>query len=216
MNVPTLSAVVLIALFHSSSCSGDGTINTVGQANSNIAQVANNQPSKNGRSQSNQIIEGDMPSNSKDVVVFDGKNYIKKTGWKTPSYDDTYINEDYPLHGKPVDLMTANGKDVQVFSKQYFYNTRPEYSELFEFEGDALDYLKGRLQRAGFFEVRANGKVFMYTIFIRKVQPKMTSSNSGGYEHSNQYQIQDKDGDGLFETLLGVYDEDVVPNWVLK
>ncbi len=100
-------------------------------------------------------------------------------------------------------------------AKYYIYKTRAKFLEEFHFEGNDLNYLKGPLESEAFFEVRANGKVFMYTVFFEKVLPPPVS-NSDHRGDSNQYQIQDKDGDGIFETLLGDYDEIIVPNWVLK
>jgi hypothetical protein len=38
---------------------------------------------------------GSTSPDQRDVVLFDGKNYIKKSGWKTPSKDDTYIDGSY-------------------------------------------------------------------------------------------------------------------------
>jgi hypothetical protein len=52
-----------------------------------------------------------------------------------------------------------------------------------------------------------HGKVFMYTIFgAANVEPR---------EDGFVYQIQDRDGDGIFETLLSGGQDVIVPNWVL-
>ncbi len=211
----SLSLCLLLFGVHISSCSKAVEENNAAPANLDTVPAAENRSARTVSNQSAETVENKSSSNPKDVVLFDGKNYIKKSGWKVPSYDDTYVNDSYQLHGKPVENMTENGKKVKTYAKLFGYKTRPRYSEEFNFEGNALDYMKGTLERHGFFEVKANGKVFMYTVFfIRKVLPSSLSNSD--HEHSNQYQIQDKDGDGIFETLLGSYDELIVPNWVLK
>ena len=160
--------------------------------------------------QSSRTVERTPSTNPNDIVLFDGEKYIKKSGWKVPSYDDTWVNESYQLHNKPLEEMTENGKKVKTNVKQYVYKTPPKFTEDFNFKGNDLEYLKGVLERAGFLESRVNGKVFMYSVYI------VTTWNGTQDAASNQYQIQDRDGDGIFETLLGDYDEIIVPNWVLK
>lgn len=201
-------------LFHTSSCSSEAGVDNAATSNLNGAPVVENQSVRNVSDQSSPSAEGSPSQNPKDVVLFDGKNYIKKSGWKVPSYDDTYINDTYQLHGKPVEKMTENGKKVKMYAKQYIYKIPPRYSEEFNFKGDDLNYMKGALERSSFFEARANGKVFMYSVFMQKVPPAAASNSA--HELPNQYQIQDTDGDGIFETMLGDYDEIIVPNWVLK
>ena len=55
----------------------------------------------------------------------------------------------------------------------------------------------------------------MYSITVEKV---VTPSPSNNEDHVDPfgYRIQDRDGDGIFETLLPRGTDIVVPNWVLK
>lgn len=148
--------------------------------------------------------------NPRDVVLFDGKNYIKKSGWKTPSRNDTYIDESHDQGS--VESRTEKGKQVRTKTLFYGYRTSWWHSQNFFYEGRDLDYLKGKLESLSFMEISVNGKVFMYSI---TVGPLML--NDLDHRDPFGYRIQDRDGDGIFETLLGDhYDEIVAPNWVLK
>jgi hypothetical protein len=60
-------------------------------------------------------------------------------------------------------------------------------------------------------ETSVNRKVFMYSITVGPL-----NLNDRDHRDPFVYQIQDRDGDGLFETLLGDYDEIILPNWVLR
>lgn len=157
-------------------------------------------------------IESSSP-NRRDIVLFDGKNYIKKSGWKTPSRSDTYIDESYD-QGKG-EGVTVSGKRVRTNTIFYLYKVPWLYSQDFYYEGRDLDYLKGKLESLSFMEISVNGKVFMYSISTQKVVEPPPSMNED-HEDPFGYQIQDRNGDGIFETLLGDYDEIIVPNWVLK
>jgi hypothetical protein len=148
-------------------------------------------------------------SNSRDVVLFDGKNYIKKSGWKTPSKNDTYVDKNY--NQSEVERVTKSGKQIKTNMIQYGYRTPWLHSQDFYYEGGDLDYLKGKLEATVFIEMSANRKVFLYSIFVQKVVSPIPS-NSDSHETPFGYQIMDADGDGIFETLLGVDGEIVVPD----
>lgn len=147
--------------------------------------------------------------NPRDVVLFDGKNYIKKSGWKEPSKKGAYIDETYD--SDTVEAVTKSGKQVRTKTLFYGFTKLNLYSEDFYYEGQDLDYLKGKLELLSFLELSAKGKVFFYSVTAQKVV-----SNIDLPEGPLGYQIMDNDGDGIFETLLGQYDEIVVPNWVLR
>ncbi len=149
----------------------------------------------------------------KNDVVFDGKNYIKKSGWTVPTRQDTYVGQ-HAWNNKTIEKLTANGTKVKVIGKQFLYGSPLPLSEEFSFDGDGLDFMKGNIMCYGFFEDTANGKVFRYTIYIQKEQPAGVSNTDR--KGPTQYEIHDNDGDAIFETLLGDGDEFIVPNWVLK
>ena len=211
MKIPIL--LVLSFLFHNSSCSSTIVVNNAAPTKSESVPTTENRLTSVVSNQSSKILENRSSQNPKDAVVFDGTNYIKKSGWKVPSRDNTYINEAY--RSDTVKGVTEQGHEVKMTTKQYIYKTPWSFSENFNFEGRNLDYMKGNLKCGAFFEMRANGKVFMYTVFVEKVVTPPPSNNDP-HEDPTSYQIQDKDGDGIFETLLGDYDEIIVPNWVLK
>ncbi len=157
-----------------------------------------------------QPIESSSPS-PRDFVLFDGKNYIKKNGWKKPSKKDTYKDENYDQGD--AERVTKSGKRVRT--KTDLFLIRWLHSQDFIYKGRELDYLKGKLESTSFIEMSANGKVFFYSVFVEKVVSS-PPSNDEPHEHLTSYRIMDADGDGIFETLLGDYDEIVVPDWVLK
>ena len=190
-------------------------VNNATPINSNSARDVENQNAGNISNQAYRTVESSPSNKPKDLVLFDGKNYIKKSGWKPPSRRDSYINDTYDQGN--VRGIDKNGKPVKVTKSHYIYKTPWLYSQDFYFEGRGLDFLKGNLESGYFLEWRANGKVFMYTISGRKIVPP-TASNSDHHEDPFVYDIQDNDGDGVFETLFGgsAYDDLIVPNWVLK
>lgn len=156
-------------------------------------------------------IESSSP-NPRDVVLFDGKNYIKKSGWKKPSRSDTYVDENYD-QGDPW-RVTKSGKKVMTKTILYGYRTPWLHSEDFYYEGRKLDYLKGKLESLSFLEMSANGKVFMYSISVEKVVSP--PSNNESHQDPFGYRIMDADGDGIFETLVHADGDIVVPDWVLQ
>ena len=91
--------------------------------------------------------------NPRDVVMFDGKNYIKKSGWKTPSRDETYVDESYDQGS--VEGMTEKGKQVRMKSILYGYRTPWWHSQDFYYDRGDLDYLKGKLEAVAFMEISA-------------------------------------------------------------
>jgi hypothetical protein len=159
-----------------------------------------------------QPIESSSPS-PRDVVLFDGKNYIKRNGWKTPSKRDTYKDENYDQGD--AERMTKSGKQIRTKTDHYLIRPPWLHSQDFIYKGRELDYLKGKLESFFFTEMSANSKVFLYSITVEKVV-SVPPSNNDPHEDPFVYEIMDSDGDGIFETLLGDYDETIVPNWVLK
>jgi hypothetical protein len=175
-----------------------------------------------GKSRSNmpsQPIEISSPG-PRDVVLFDGKNYIKKNGWKKPSKKDTYKDETYDQGD--AERVTKSGKRVNTKTDHYSILPPWLHSENFFYKGRELDYLKGKLESLYFLEMSANGKIFLYTISGKKIVSSSgektvssATSNSDDHEDAFTYQILDNNGDGVFETL--VYDDEIiVPDWVLK
>ena len=158
-----------------------------------------------------QPIESSSPS-PRDVVLFDGKNYIKKNGWKTPPKKDRYKNEDYELGDR--EEVTKSGKKIRT--KTYHYWIRPLWlhTQDFIYEGRELDNMKGTLEAGFFLETSANNKVFSYAISVKKVEAEPPSN--GDHWEPFMYEIMDADGDGIFETLVHDDVDIVVPNWVLR
>jgi hypothetical protein len=211
MKTPAL--LFLLILFHTSSCSDAARVNNTVTSDVNRPRAVENQSPGNVSDQSSQTVEWSPSRNPKDVVVFDGKNYIKKSGWKVPPRKHSYKDETYES-----DLerrTTESGKRVITTTIEYIYKTPWLYSQDFYFEGGGLESMKGQLESASFLEMSANGKVFFYSVFTQKVLSPPPSNNDS-HEDPFRYKIMDANGDGIFETLLGDYDEIIVPNWVLK
>lgn len=167
----------------------------------------------NSRNTSSQPIESSSPSR-RDIVFFDGKNYIKKNGWKKPPKKDTYKDETYS-QGEMSELELATKQGKRVKAKRDLYYIRPLWwhSQDFIYKGQELDYLKGKL-RAGFFtEISVNSKVFLYNITVEKVVSGIPPD--GDHREPFVYEIMDSDGDGIFETLVQDDENSIVPNWVL-
>lgn len=201
-------------IFHNSSCSNAVGVNNAA-TNSATRQIPQNQTAESVGDQSSATVESSPSQSPRDVVLFDGKNYIKKSGWKMPSRKDAFVDESTegrsPREGK-----TRTGKQVKTTTTQYIYRTPWHYSQDFYFDGPDLDYLEENLEAGYFLEISANGKVFMYMISGKKIVPPPTSNSS--HEDPFVYEIQDNDGDGVFETLVGgkAFGETILPNWVLK
>lgn len=156
-------------------------------------------------------IESSSPS-PRDVVLFDGKDYIKKNGWKKPSKQDTYKDETYDQGD--AERVTKSGKRVRTKTDHYLIRPPWLHSQNFIYNGRELDTMKGKLEGSFFLETSANGKVYLYSISVKKVESGPPSN--GDHWEPFIYEIMDADGDGIFETLLGKYDEIIVPEWVAR
>ena len=201
---------LFLCAFHTSSCSNARVENPGGTANSPTEQLAENRSTPRTSSQPEKTDACSVASTSADEVIYSGKDYIKNSGWTLPSRELTDITE------RQTDMaLTVDGKKVEVILIFHDYKAPKSYSETFCFTGRNLDYMKGRLRSGGFTEYSKNGRVFRYAVFAEKVLPPL-ESNSEPHEETFVYQIQDANGDGVFETLLGNYDEFIVPNWVLR
>jgi hypothetical protein len=213
MKASTLLFLSLSIIFHSSSCSRHVEVNSVGTPD--LRPVETNAVNSNVSAQNTpvQTVESKSPSNPLDKVLFDGKNYIKKNGWKVPSRRDMYKDEAYD--DRPVQRITESGKRVDTTTSSYFAKDPALYTQEFYFEGRDLDWMKGQLEYLSILEMSVKGKVFFYSVSTQKVVSP-PPSNVDNHEEPFSYQIMDTDGDGIFETLLGDYDEIIVPNWVLK
>ena len=205
-------SLCLLGLALSNSSCSKVEENNVAPTNMNTVQTAENQSATPVSNRSAEIVASKSPSNPRDPVVFDGKNYVKKSGWSVPPHNDTYVDATYAEGA--VKGTTKAGKAVKVSTIHYIYNIPWIYSETFSFDGSGLDYLKGKIESKYFTELRANGKIFMYTIPGRKVTG--LPANIEPHEDPFVYQIQDRDGDSIFETLLSGGQDIIVPNWVFK
>jgi hypothetical protein len=184
----SLSSCLIVLVLSISSCSKPVCENNAATPNVNNAGTP----------------EKKLPSKSEDVVLSDGQNSTKKSGWRVPTTNKRKIEE------TSVNLMpTEEGKEVEVTHTHYSFEIPWSYTE------DFLD-LRGPLKLESHFimEHSIKGKVFMYTIFAKETRVT-PPSNSEPHEDTFVYLIQDMDGDGIFETLI--HGEDViVPKWVLK
>jgi hypothetical protein len=196
----SVSLILIVFGFYIFSCSKTASVNNTDSTDLNYALPS----------------ETKSPLNSEDVVVRNGKNYIKKNGWLLPPLRDRKL-----VRTSVLQWSTAKGKKVGVTSTHYIFE-KPLlyshdswlYSQDFSYEDGTLDYLKGKLESEFFMEFSLNGKVFMYSIFAKEVR-ELPPSNTDPSEERFVYQIADNDGDGVFETLVN--DEEViVPKWVLK
>ncbi|MCW5956038.1 MAG: hypothetical protein KIT61_05595 [Pyrinomonadaceae bacterium] len=206
----TLCLLLPFVAFQSFSCSEAVVENSAGAANSSTKQPTENHSTRTVSNQPTQADKREFPSDSQDVVLPIGKDYIKKSGWTVPSETEAYVTKKQRDMGT-----TKDGKAVEVTTIYYDYKTMKSYSEDFYYGGPNLDNMKGRLRSGGFIGYSVNGKRFMYAVFVEKIVPP-PASNSDPHDEPFVYQIMDADGNGIFETLLGDYDEIVVPNWVLK
>lgn len=202
----------LMFIVHISGCLKAVEENNAGTSGMKPAERASPDSEVNLQNTPDRSIERSSP-NPRNTVLFDGRNYIKKSGWEKPSRRDTYIDGNYDRGS--VERLTKSGKRVRTSGVCYGYRTPSLYSEDFYYEGRDLDYLKGTLEPFSFIEERANGKIFFYSVFAQK-SVSSPLSNNDPHEDPFSYQIMDTDGDGVFETLLGDYDEIVVPDWVLR
>lgn len=209
-----LSLLLLFCGVHITACSkAVEENNTVGTPSPTPAQDAPaNSWAKSRSNMPSQPIESSSPG-PRDVVLFDGKNYIKRNGWKTPPKKDTYKNEDYDQGD--AERVTKSGKPVRTKTDHYLIRPPWLHSQEFVYDGRELDNMKGQFQSFFFTEMRANDKVFLYSITVENVVSAPTS-NSEPHKDPFVYEIMDSDGDGIFETLLGDHDELMVPDWVLK
>lgn len=151
--------------------------------------------------------------NPEDIVLFDGKNYLKKSGWKVPSQENAYVDESYN-QDDPI-RRTESGERIRTTMIHYFLKKPWVYSQDLHFDGSSLDSLKGTLETSSFLKMSVNGKVFFYSISVEKAKPPY-ASNRDAHVDPFGYQIMDTDGDGIFETLLVKYDEIIVPEWVAR
>ena len=143
-------------LFHNSSCSSAVVVNNAATTNSNGPQVAEDRNTANSSDQSSQDVENGPSSKPKDVVVFDGMNYIRKNGWKVPSRKDAYLNDTYDQG--VVERVTKNGKQVRTKTIDYIFKTPWLYSQDFSFEG-----------RNGFARVCGNASVSVYEVGVNVI-----------------------------------------------
>ena len=151
------------------------------------------------------IREKQLPSNSESEVSSRQQNQTKKGGWQVPPRNKQHI-VDISVNTLP----TEDGKDVEVTRTHYSFDPPWPYTE------DFLD-LSGPLKLETHFvmEHSRKGKAFMYSIFAKRVLSRPPSNNEP-HEDTFVYLIQDKDGDGIFETLPGDFDKIIVPKWVLR
>lgn len=211
MKVTVSLCSFVLAIISISSCSKAIVENSAGTAaNSSAAQTAENESVRSVSNQSTQTDKRKSSPGPRGEVISAGKDYIKNSGWTVPSGAETDVTERQTDMGT-----TKDGKAVQVILIFHDYKAPKSYSENFYYEGPNLDNMKGRLRSGGFTKYGANGKIFMYAVFVEKVVPP-PASNSDPHEDPFVYQIMDADGDGIFETLLGDYDKIIVPNWVVK
>lgn len=201
----------MAAVFWISACSKVIVENSAAPTNSETAAKTTDNQSAAASNQPPESVESVPSSNPRDAVFFDGKNYIKKSGWKVPSRNNCYI-DDSPYQiivtGK-----TKAGHEVKISTIHYICRTPWIYSEDFYKGGKAPEYMRGKLKSGNFSQMSANGKVFMYRINVEKIVPP-PASNSDPHEDPFMYAIQDGNGDGIFETRLG--GDFIVPNWVLR
>ena len=209
---------LFLLVFHAYSCSS-----TVRENDSSpkleTAHTSANQLATTVSNQSFVTADCKPAGDPRHAVVFDGVNYIKNSGWKVPPREGTDVYDSYeggppkPNDGVPWKLLTEEGKEVKTTTIHYIYRTPWIFSEDFYCE-DRGPGIKNEKLRSGYFlEISASGKVFFYSISVEKIVPP-PASNSDPHEDPFMYRIQDNNGDGIFETLLG--GDIVVPDWVRK
>jgi hypothetical protein len=209
LSVKTWLSLSLLFFVFVSSCSNANEQSNVGAPDSKLKETVANNSEVDLHNTPTPTVESKSPPNPKDVVRFDGKNYIKKSGWRAPSRDNTYVDESYD-QGDPI-YLTESGKRVRTNTILYGYRSPWSHSQDFHYDRGDLDYLNGKLEALSFMEKSANGKIFLYSIHVGPV-----ILNEHDHRDPFGYRILDRDGDGIFETLLVEETDIVVPNWVLK
>jgi hypothetical protein len=208
-----LLAMALVPFFFSLSSCSSSRVEKNGQVDATTDHEA-----QSARSISNESAEtnnGASSPNPKDAVSFDGKNYIKKSGWLVPPRDHAFVDDTYDAARMAPVTRTRAGTIVKETAIHYIYKTPWIYSERFTYElADGPSFLRGKISSDNFLEMSVKGNVFMYRIHCQKVTG--LPANSEPHEDPFMYQIQDRNGDGIFETLLASIDDIIVPNWVLK
>ncbi len=189
MKMP-ISLCLLVLTLLVSSCSKTAGVNNAAK---NVVKDAN-------------TTEKQQPSNSEDEVPIPRMNQAKASGWQVPPPNRDVVRKSV------ADMQTTTGKQVKVTSTDYSY----AYENPWSYSEDFRD-LRGpvKLESVFFSEYSGKGRVFMYSIMAKEVRAPPVS-NRVPHEDSFVYKIMDADGDGIFETLLGDYDEIIVPNWVVK
>jgi len=139
---------------------------------------------------------------------------IKNNGWLVPPTKGGATAE--KLDPRTVMMRTRSGKEVSVtlITYSYGYEHAWTYSQDLRCKSADQDYLEGNYATPWYTELSVNGQVFAYSIFAKEVWDKPTSTSDAGEERFT-YELQDDDGDGIFETLIHG-GKKMVPDWVLR
>ena len=120
----SFSLCLIVIAFWISSCSKAIVGNN--PASPNTTEAPEPERSRPASTQSAETVESRTSSNPRDAVLFDGKDYIKKSGWNVPSKNETYVEKRETQIER-----TQNGKEVKVTSIHYIYKSPRFYSEDF-------------------------------------------------------------------------------------
>jgi hypothetical protein len=196
----SLCSCLLLLGFYFGSCSQVANVNSEIIARNGVAPPNTN----------SSLDPKKSPTPNEEEVLFDGKNYLKKSGWRIPRLDGRR-----EVVQTSVEAMSSQtGKDVDVTTKLYSYDEPIVYSLNFSSKRSELDDFKGNLETPWFRELSLDGKIFRYIIFAKVIKGSLPSNREPA-EERYEYLLQDDDGDGVFETFI--YKGDIkVPAWVFK
>jgi hypothetical protein len=133
---------------------------------------------------------------------------IKEAGWQVPA-----PKEKKKIRTNIISMAAEDGRKVDVSITEYVHEKDVLYTET-PVPGTTL--VRGALRLANFSELKVKEKIFLYTIFARPVRPQEESNDNSSHDHMFVYQIVDRNGDSIFETLLIGKSKFLVPNWALE
>lgn len=133
------------------------------------------------------------------------KQFVKEAGWKVPSKKNTQTGS--KISEK---IESANDKTVEVDSTYFTPKDPITFSE----EVPEESRLHGELQLIHFEEYRVGKKTYLYRLTVVKTEESSKVADNR-YIPPFNYVILDKDGDGVFETLIDGRNTPPPPAWVV-
>jgi hypothetical protein len=110
-------------------------------------------------------------------------------------------------------LTTVDGKKVTVVQTTFVSLGEYQFARGAA-DKEQQDYLgRGQLRLVSIKERRVEAHIFSYVILARRINHSGGDSGRSAREHHFFYKIEDKDGDGKFESLFPGDSDNLVPRW---